>query len=82
MSPDPVRDRGRLRFQLATPGRVKIEVCDIQGRKVAVLADLALGAGAHEVEFTPQAIHARAGLYFAFLRTGDRTLVRRFAIVP
>ena len=82
MSPDPVQARGRLRFQLATPGRATIRICDVQGRLLAVLADETFGAGTHEVEFTPHAIGARSGLYFALLRTNGHTLARRFSIVP
>ena len=81
MSPNPVRASGRLRFQLATPGRVRIEICDVQGRVLAVLTDEEFGAGAHEVEFTPRSIGARQGLYLARLRTDGRTLVRRFGIL-
>ena len=82
MSPDPVRANGRLRFQLTTPGRATIQICDVQGRTVAVLADGEFGAGPHEVEFTPHAIGARSGLYFALLRTNGHRLARRFSIVP
>lgn len=81
VSPDPVGERGSLSFTLASPGAVRLVVHDVQGREVAVLADGTFGAGPHRLEFAPRAHGVRAGMYFAELRTGAGSLVRRFVVL-
>jgi choice-of-anchor C domain-containing protein len=82
VAPDPVRDAGRMAFTLAEAGHVRLAVHDIQGRRVALLADADMDAGPHGVEFSPRAWDARPGLYLATLRVSGRTLVRRFSVLP
>jgi len=82
VTPDPVRNHGRLAFTLAEPGHVRLAVHDIQGRQVALLANADMDAGPHGVDFAPGAWNARPGLYLATLQVAARTLVRRFFVVP
>jgi choice-of-anchor C domain-containing protein len=82
VAPDPVRDAGRMAFTLAAAGHVRLAVHDIQGRRVALLADADMDAGPHSVEFSPRAWDARPGLYLATLQVAGRTLVRRFSVLP
>ena len=80
VSPDPVRGAGRLSFTLPVAAHARLAIHDIQGREVAVLADNEFAPGTRSFEFSPQASGASPGLYFAVLRSGDRTLVRRFTV--
>ena len=48
-------------FALAGPAEVRIEVHDVLGRRVAVLADGAYAAGTYRVRF--EAGHLPSGLY-------------------
>lgn len=82
VSPDPVRENGRMAFTLAEPGRVRLALLDVQGRERALLADGAFDAGPHSIEFSPRACGARPGMYFAVFQAGGRTLVRRFTVLP
>ena len=72
--------RVQLSFTLPVAAHARLAIHDIQGREVAVLADNEFAPGTRSFEFSPQASGASPGLYFAVLRSGDRTLVRRFTV--
>jgi hypothetical protein len=78
-APNPARGAVTLRFTLATTGRVRLAVYDIAGRRVAVLVDGSLVAGAHEA--TWEGGGAGPGLYFARLEAGGSVVTRRIARV-
>jgi hypothetical protein len=62
--------------------RVRLEVVDVQGRVVAVLAEGGFGAGRHERVWDSSTSRARAaGLYFVRLETPEGSLVRRVALL-
>ena len=82
ISPDPVRNSGRMTFTLAQAGHVRLAVHDIQGRQVALLANADMDAGPHGVDFSPGAWNARPGLYLATLQVAGQALVRRFSVLP
>lgn len=46
--PNPSRDATRIRLELPAPGRVRLEVLDVSGRRLALLAEAPLPAGGHE----------------------------------
>ncbi|MCC6350407.1 MAG: hypothetical protein IT347_12540 [Candidatus Eisenbacteria bacterium] len=71
-----------LRFSLASPARVRLEVLDCAGRLVRVLAEGGQGAGAHAVRWDgsgPQGGAVAPGLYFARLTAPGAMLTRRIA---
>jgi hypothetical protein len=63
--------------------RVRLEVLDVQGRVVTVLAQGDLGPGRHERswEASVNDVRVGAGLYFVRLATPDGSLVRRVAVL-
>jgi hypothetical protein len=64
-SPNPSRGDVALRFALARPAAVTLEVFDVAGRRVArLLASDPLASGEHAVRWTP----AAPGVYFYRLR--------------
>ena len=68
-SPNPVAISGQtnLRFQLAAAGEVRLEIVDVQGRRVAVVADGEFAAGAHSVSWDgrdERGTAVPAGIYF------------------
>jgi len=80
--PEPASDDSRLasqslatvvtlRFEMKQPGRVRLEVFDVAGRRVAALVDGMRDAGRYEVAWTgdARAGRARRGTYFARLET-------------
>ncbi|MCY4672234.1 MAG: T9SS type A sorting domain-containing protein, partial [Bacteroidetes bacterium] len=56
-----------VRFSLAEAGPVRLRVYDVLGRRVAVLADSDMVAGAHSVKF--EAAHLPSGMYLLRMET-------------
>lgn len=68
----------------SSPERVKLEVFDVQGRRVATLIDDRLGAGNYVVQWdgrTSAGAQAASGTYFYRLKAGSATLTRK-AVLP
>jgi len=79
----PVPARGSVRFACRVPaggGRVRLEVFDLSGRRVAVPLDATLPAGTHAVDWNGTRADGRrvaSGVYLARLDTGARRETRR-----
>ena len=58
--PNPFADRTTLSFSLAEPGPVALTVYDVQGRRVAALADRTMAAGPHRVTWDGRSADGRA----------------------
>jgi len=85
IAPNPVRDRATLTFALPREGVVRLDVLDVQGRMVRQLVDGVRPAGEQRVTWdgrTSAARGAESGVYFAILRFGEQTLVRRLIWMP
>lgn len=68
-----------LDFSLTTPANVKLVIHDATGRAVSTLVQGRLDAGNHNATF-----HAKdlpAGTYFAVLRVGTQTVVKKIALL-
>lgn len=75
-TPNPFADRTTLEYAIAHSGPVDLRVYDRMGREVAVLiTSAAHPAGRHRVMF--DASRLRAGVYFAVLRSGAESVVRK-----
>ena len=82
--PSPSRSRTRIPFSLATPGLVRLEICDLAGRIVCTLADGWFGAGPSAVEWDGRDERGRsspAGIYFYRLRTHQTSLSRQLVLM-
>ena len=64
--PNPFNPETVIPFSLEGEAHVRIEVHDVLGRRVAILADGRYGAGRHEARFEAQ--HLPSGLYFVGAR--------------
>lgn len=73
--PNPFRDRAEIRFVLAEPGPVRLQVFDVLGRRVAVLLDGALAAGAHAIPLSGRDLGSAA--YYYRLSYGSQELEGR-----
>jgi len=83
-SPNPAQGPVRFAFTLPAAARARLEVVDAQGRLAGVVLDRDLGAGAQSAAWDGSGRDGRpvpAGLYFAVLRAGAASAVRRVAIV-
>jgi hypothetical protein len=71
-----------LDYGLPAESAVHLSILDLQGRQVAVLADGIEKAGWHPAGWNGGTARGRApaGLYFARLRVGRRTMVQRFVL--
>lgn len=69
--PHPVRDEVRFRIELPEPARVRIDLYDLSGRRVAAAIDEVLPAGPSDVRW--KADRLAPGLYMARLEAGGRT---------
>lgn len=75
-APNPARGTVRLRWALPATGHVTLEVFDLGGRRVRVLADGAFEPGMHERAWDGRDDAGRAlgpGIYFARLLAGGAT---------
>ncbi len=82
--PNPAFGRTTLRFTLPAPGRVALRVYDLSGRSVRTLADGALEAGLHAIQWNgldDGGHRVAAGPYFVRLSNGARELARKITIV-
>jgi hypothetical protein len=74
--PHPFRDEARFRIELPEAARVRIDVFDLNGRRVPGGIDKALPAGAHEVGWNID--NLPAGVYLARQSAIGRSEVVRF----
>lgn len=83
-SPNPVRSRTALSFELARESRVELAVHDLSGRRVATPASGVYGAGRHAVEWNGRGADGRelpGGLYFARFEGDGVTETRKVTVV-
>lgn len=78
--PNPFNPRTEIPFTLERPGRVRLTVTDLRGRRVATLVDRPLAAGAHAVPFDGARLESGVYLYRleteAGVRSGKMSLVK------
>ncbi|MEO5617283.1 MAG: FlgD immunoglobulin-like domain containing protein [Candidatus Eisenbacteria bacterium] len=83
--PNPFSGATSIRFDLPRASTVKVEVFDVQGRKVTVLAGQALPAGRHSVQWSgrnERGERAAAGVYLCRLTAGSFVAERRMTLLP
>ncbi len=82
--PNPTTGSTIVAFALPEAGPARLEVFDVAGRKVALLADGTREAGLHHVEWdglTAPGRRAAPGVYFYKLTAGDKTLSQRLVML-
>jgi hypothetical protein len=84
--PHPLRrDRGGvLAFELPAPSHARLEILDVLGRRVAVVADGRFAAGRHDVPWSARSDDGNAvrpGVYVLNLEAGAIRLARRLVVV-
>jgi len=82
VAPNPTRGLSRFRIVLPGAGRVRLEVLDVEGRVVAVLADGFEPAGRREFAWDGRGHlgSVPAGVYVLRLESSGRSLTRKFVI--
>jgi len=82
-SPNPFNSSTRIGFVLARQARATVQVFDVEGRMINVLADGPFRAGAHSVTWngtTPVGNRAAAGIYFVRCKSPIGEDVRRVVL--
>jgi hypothetical protein len=84
LGPNPSSGAFSARYDLPTPGNVQLEVLDVAGRRLAVLASGPKPAGSHRASWDGRDAGGQrvtAGVYFCRLRIDQRTWVDRWVVV-
>lgn len=84
-APNPFRSATTVAFTLDRPGPARLEILDVQGRRVRLLADRQFGEGRHDLEWdgaTEGGRDAASGVYFTRLTTSNEVQVRRMVLAP
>jgi hypothetical protein len=77
--PNPFNPSTSIRFALPEAGQIVLEVFDVTGRRVAVLAEGSWPAGAHHVTF--EAGHLSSGVYLYRLIAGNQVQVNKMVLL-
>jgi hypothetical protein len=82
--PNPMRASGEIRFTLAEPGPVRLEILSVDGGLVRVLSQEVLSAGEHPVRWDGRDASGRevaGGVYFVKAATEQGTAVQRVTVL-
>lgn len=77
--PNPFNPSTAFRYTLAEQGRVRIDIVNVLGEKVATLVDETLPAGRFTAEWNGAG--RPSGTYFCILRSGGRTEARKLLLL-
>ncbi len=82
--PNPFNSATTIRYRIAEPGRVRVEIFDVQGRKLKTLADADVGPGVYQVEWDGTDTSGKpvaTGVYLARLQQGRGALVNKMLLL-
>ena len=82
ISPNPTRGSVHLAFNVARESWIDIDMLDVQGGTVAVLAHGVWPAGRHVIEWPPGGGTQAAGIYFARYRYLSGEAIRKLIVTP
>jgi PKD repeat protein len=77
--PNPLSLATSISFDVATSDHVRLEIFDVVGRRVAVLADAVFGVGRYDLIW--DASGEPSGVYFYRLAVGDQVQARKMLVV-
>ncbi|HEY6907687.1 MAG TPA: T9SS type A sorting domain-containing protein, partial [Ignavibacteriaceae bacterium] len=77
--PNPFNPSTKIKFQIAAPGMVTLDVVDILGRHVATLVNENKPAGEYEVNFNAGSLPS--GIYFYHLNAGQYSQTKKMILL-
>ncbi len=82
--PNPFNSSTTIRYRIAEPGRVRLEIFDVQGQRVKTLAAGDVGPGVYQVEWDGTDASGKpvaTGVYLARLQKGTASLVHKMLLL-
>ena len=82
--PNPFNPRTAIPFAVSSEIRVSVEVYDILGRRIAVLADEVFAPGTHRVIWESRDASGRpvsSGIYFYRVSAGDMVVTKKMVLM-
>jgi hypothetical protein len=82
--PNPTRSETSISFSVASAAHVRAEILSVQGRRIAVLCDDVLAAGAHRLTWSPGGTGARevsSGVYLYRIESGGQALTGKLVVL-
>jgi flagellar hook assembly protein FlgD len=76
--PNPATDKAEIRFTLPVNGEARIEIVNIYGQVVKVIADETMAAGSHNM--TLNTAEMAQGAYLCNLYFGNEVLTKKFVV--
>jgi len=77
--PNPFRERTTIRYELPETGKVRMDVYNILGQRVATLINGRQDAGRREIRFDARRL--ASGVYFVRLAAQDKVLTEKLTVV-
>jgi subtilisin family serine protease len=82
--PNPFNPSTLIRYELPTAGRVRVEILDLRGRRVAVLSEKFETAGSHELRWNGRddaGIPLASGIYLVRVQEDGRVAARKVTLL-
>ena len=82
--PNPFNSSTTIRYRIEEPGRVRLEIFDVQGKKVKTLADGYTGLGVYQVEWDGADARGKpvaTGVYIVRLQKGTVSLFHKMLLL-
>jgi hypothetical protein len=83
VSPNPAHRQTHVRFGLPQSAHVSLDIYDVNGRRVAKLADRSFEAGYHELTWSGagELGNVPSGIYFMRFMSAQTVITRRFVLI-
>ncbi len=79
--PNPFQNLTNINYTLESGENVSVEVYDLTGRRIALLANEMQIAGEHTLKFIPDNYYATSGMYLIKMRIGDRMMTKEIMML-
>ncbi|HYV92905.1 MAG TPA: T9SS type A sorting domain-containing protein [Chitinophagales bacterium] len=79
VSPNPMSELSVINFDLAAEENVLLQIFDVSGRLIATLADEAMSAGDHNLQWN--AADVNSGIYFLKMEAGEYSATEKISII-
>lgn len=73
--PNPISSSATVSFFLNETSEVRIDLLDVNGRSLKVIAEMNFSSGTHEITFLRESL--QAGIYFLQLRTNEGVILKK-----